>query len=652
MEKQTKRLPHARAIAAILALILCFTLVGMFGGCGETEKPPEPPIVLTPPEATPKVHSVAITYNDANVEGVLSVDVSQGTIKIDAVVSKDEGAEGTLGFASSTESVATVDGEGNVALLGAGETVLTASYGNEKCSIVLAVGGGTVGKYTVAVTDGNADITKASTGDIVTLTPVIPEHKEFVEWTFDYSDTPVTWISGNMFKMPAGDVTVKAVFTDMLYTLTLVGAKVTSDGGDTVQSGTVVGYDGTVETDEYAITEYKYPYETELSFAAVTPGANRMFVGWDKDIVNNRLNEEQEIDGVVMPDEPVTYWANFSDIRTKKLLTADGINNWETTVIDSDAFDPDPDLEGFSGYRVIIPANKVASSTFNEDIRGSVLNTVTNNSQAIRAIFKNHGRQPVTVEIYASYLTNLATSGWVTVPAGETVTKTFVALLGFPANPWWGFSLRENVGADGTVPLDIVMGCADAYPKGDKTLSVKSGTERVSLSQYADMVGSGLKLNVNNTYGWTLAASYEHGDTNVMCPTAKSARLTNLPAYDANDPYVTVYIRMLNQASSDHTYSYIFGLGKEANPLDDNLNVKPGTAVVDFTVSNHGETKLFALRVPRSEADTNFYFSIIKLEYDTPDKIKPESQAPYYAINFSLVLTYNNGIGFNGEVTE
>ena len=110
---------------------------------------------------------------------------------------------------------------------------------------------------------------------------------------------------------------------------------------------------------------------------------------------------------------------------------------------------------------------------------------------------------------------------------------------------------------------------------------------------------------------------------------------------------------MQNQASSDHTYKYRFAFGKDENPLDEEFNLKPDSKMVDFTVSNHGETKLFAIRLPRSEADTNFYFSLIKLEFDTPDGLKPSGVTPpYYALNFSVVLTYNNGIGFSGEVTE
>lgn len=642
---ENKKKTGAKILTLLLAFILCFALAGMFFGCGDETK--TPPIEFTPPAQTPKVHSVAITYNDENIEGLLSVDISQRTIKIGAVVSKDDDAAGALTYKSSAEAVATVDNEGNVMLLSAGETVLTAAYGDEKCSVVLAVESGYTGKYSVTVNGGRADLSSAAAGDIVTITPVIPEHKDFSEWSYADSATPVTWVSGNMFKMPAGNVTVKAVYVDKLYSLKLVGAKVTSDGNDEVKKGTVIGYDGS-QTDEYAITEYKYPYETKLSLAAVEPLSGRMFVGWDENIVNNRLDKEETIGDFIMPDESTTFWANFSDIKERKLLTAGGINNWETTVIDGTS--ADPELEGFSGYTVTIPAGKVGTPTgYNEDIHGSVLNTVTNNSQSIRAIFRNRGDKPVTVEIYASYLTNLATSGWVTVPAGETVTKTFIALLGFRANPWWGFSLRETVGPGADVPLDIVVGCGDAYPKGDKTLAVTGGTKRVALENYKRIMGA-LSPNLNNNYSWTFIADYEH--SNADLPAVISARLKNLPAYDENDPYVTIYIKMLNQASSDHTYHYRFGFGKDENPLDEDNNVRPDTKIVDFTVANHGETKLFAIRIPRSQSDENFYFSIIKLEYDTEDGTKPESVAPYYALNFSVVLTYNNGMGFDGEVTE
>ena len=637
-----------RTIMLIMAIVLCFAATAAFFGCS-TGGGTTPTYTYQPPEETPKVHSVSISYNDEAVQGVLSVDVTRGEIQLAADVQKDDGAQGTLAFTSSVPEVATVDETGKVTLVSAGETVITADFGGVKGNMVLVVSSGTTGRYTVTVADGSADITTASAGDIITLTPKIPAHKEFVEWSFAGSEAEVTWISGNMFKMPAGNVTVSATFTDMLYTLTLVGAKVTDDGNETVQEGTVVGYDGDTRSPEFAMTEYKYAYGTELDFEAVDPSGNYMFVGWDANTVNNRIDAEEEITGFVMPDEATTYWANFSPFTTKKLLTADGIQGWSTSIIDGAT--ADPVLEGLSGFAITIPADTSGTEGYNEDIHGSCLNTVENPSQAIRAIFRNRGNQPVTVEIYASYLTNLASSGRVTVQPGEVVTKTFIALLGFQYDPWWGFSVRENLTAEGgDVPLDIVMGCADAYPKGDKTLSVTAGTQLVSLDSYVKNQGNFGGARIDNSQGWTLVTGYEH-DPSTTLPVVLTARLNNLPEFDADDPYVTLYIKFQNQAASDHSYQYTFAFGTDANPLDESNQLKPGTKAVDFTVYNHGETKTFAIRLPRSQADS-FYFSIIKLEYDTPDKGKPVTMAPYYALNFSLVLTYNNGIGFTGEVTE
>lgn len=637
-----------RTIMLIMAIVLCFAATAAFFGCS-TGGNNTPPVTYQPPEETPKVHSVSISYNDEAVQGVLSVDVTRGEIQLGADVQKDDGAQGTLAFTSSVPEVATVDETGKVTLVSAGETVITADFGGVKSNMVLVVSSGTTGRYTVTVADGSADITTASAGDIVTLTPKIPAHKEFVEWSFAGSEAEVTWISGNMFKMPAGNVTVSATFTDMLYTLTLVGAKVTDDGNETVQKGTVIGYDGGTRSPEFAMTEYKYAYGTELDFEAVDPSGNYMFVGWDANTVNNRIDAEEEITGFVMPDEATTYWANFSPFTTKKLITADGIEGWNTSLIDGTA--ADPVFEGLSGFTVTIPADTSGTEDYNEDIHGSCLNTVENPSQAIRAIFRNRGNQPVTVEIYASYLTNLASSGRVTVQPGEVVTKTFIALLGFQTDPWWGFSVRENLTAEGgDVPLDIVMGCADAYPKGDKTLSVTSGTQLVSLDSYVNNLGNIGMARTDNSQGWTLITGYEH-DPAFTLPVVLTARLTNLPEYDADDPYVTLYIKFQNQAASDHSYQYTFAFGTDANPLDEDMQLKPGTKAVDFTVYNHGETKTFAIRLPRAQAD-NFYFSIIKRGYDTPDGGKPEVVEPYYAMNCSIVLTYNNGIGFTGEVTE
>ncbi len=677
---RTKLPSKARALVAVIATALCFA-AAFLTGCAAPDRTVETPLPsLTPPESTPKVHSVAITYNDKTVDGMLSVDLSFGSIELDAVVKKDDGAQGKLTFDSSNKSVATVENDGKVTLCDAGDTVITAKYGSESSKILLSVESGVHGKYTVTVVDGRANVTTATVGDIVTLTAVRPEHKDFSEWIFTDSQTPVTWVNGNMFKMPAGDVTIKAAFKDTLYTLRLVGGKVTSDGSASVQQGVVTGYDGSA-SDETAITEYKYAYNTPLTFSAVKPSSNRMFVGWDQNTVNNRIDAEMKVTGFGMPDETTTYWANYSDITTKKLLNAEKINIWQTTPIDGTLSNADPVFEGFSGYTFKIPGNTGKMDGYNECICGSVLNTVDHPSQAIRAIFRNRGDRPVTVELYASYLTNIATSGWVTVPAGQVITKTFVAILGFSGNPWWGFSVREYVGSGNDIPLDIAVGCADAYPKGDKTLGTVAGTVFPTFvgnqfwAQYGDASSSGPSIKGHDSDGrlngsWIYAANYEHYRPSGVF--VFSCEFDNLPEYDPEDPYMTVYIRLVNQAGSDHSYTYTFALKKDfgvpykcvdggANnepefDTDGNFQFNDGVAFADCTVSNHGQTELIALRVPRSkpiDGEKEVYQLFFMMNgYSTPDKTKPEVVAPYYANNYSIIMTYNNGIGFDGDFTE
>ena len=275
MMNRTKFPSKARIIAVLLAAVFCFASMGLLTGCTTPDREVVTPLPsLTPPESTPKVHSVVITYNDAAVNGQLTVDLSFGTLELGATVNKDDGAAGALMFDSTNREVAVVDKNGKVTLLSKGDTVITAKYGSESARVLLAVESGVAGKYTVTVVDGVANMTTATVGDIVTLSAKRPEHKDFSEWIFTDSETPVEWVSGNMFKMPEGNVTIKAAFVDTMYTLRLIGGKVVSDGNVSVQAGTITGYDGE-QSAENAITEYKYAYNTPLAFSAIKPCRRR-----------------------------------------------------------------------------------------------------------------------------------------------------------------------------------------------------------------------------------------------------------------------------------------------------------------------------------------------------------------------------------------
>ncbi len=684
---RTKMLSKATLIAVILAAILCFLSTGLVGCTTPDREVTTPLPPLTPPDPQPKVHSVVITYNDTAVNRQLAVDLSLRTIRVNATVTKDEGAIGTLSFDSSDKRVATIDGDGNITFAAAGDTVITARYGSESAQILLTVESGTVNRYTVTVVDGKASATTATAGEIITLTAIKPVHKDFSEWIYTDSETPVTWVSGNMFKMPEGNVTVKAGFVDTLYTLKLVGARVSDDGNYEVQKGVLTGFDSKeTENAETAVYEYKYAYGTKLTIDAVEPtSTNRMFVGWDRNTVNNRIDSEMTLDNFEMPDETVTYFANYSDISTKKLFeptvyipgTGDvsidnaspeykKFGNFPVDAIDGTAINSDPVFEGFSGYTVTIPGGTTGTSDFPENIRGSVLDA-SRQSQAVRAIFRNRGDKPVTVEIYASQVTNIATSGAVTVPAGGVVTKTFVAMLGLN-KPWWGFSVRENVGSGADIPLDMVVGCADAYPKGDRTLSVTSGTRLAKIAgdgRWWTQYGSNPPgFSVNNDYAWTQVSQYENQTSGKYVVTAQFDS-SMFPEYDPEDPYLTIYIRFVNRASSDHAYTYRVFLSETDHPikyigdnqndpdLDDNglyqMREDIPIAYTDITVSTHGQTELVALRVPHAadKAWYNFNIGIIKMGYSASDGTAGDNS---YAANFSMIMTYNNGIGFDGDI--
>jgi len=73
----------------------------------------------------------------------------------------------------------------------------------------------------ITVTGGTANPAAAPEGVVVTLTPVVPQGKEFVKWNVDSGSTAVT-ISNNKFTMPNGPVSITAEFKDA-----------TSDGGNT-----------------------------------------------------------------------------------------------------------------------------------------------------------------------------------------------------------------------------------------------------------------------------------------------------------------------------------------------------------------------------------------------------------------------------------
>lgn len=640
----------SKIIALLLCVILALCLIPSFAACGE-----EP---VDPPSSEYKVYSVTLQYNGKNIDGnVLNADVSAGTLQLTAKVVKDDGADGAVTYASSVAEVATVSKDGLVTLASKGETVITATAGDKKHEIVLVVADdySTADSYTVTVNGGTASVTSAAEGTYITLTANIPEHQDFIEWEFSEN---VSWINGNVFKMPASDVEVTAKFEAMKYTLNVVGATVvkadeiddptSSDGGNTE--------DG--ELPEYDMNVYRFEYGTEISVEAIEEPAGKIFVGWDYGVENNRVGEMgiPEYGPFSMPDSTLTVWAVFSDLNPK-LLTAAKTRNYYDTNNGSLTIEngvpkggsADPDLEGLSGYRLCFSGGESARSDYPENITGSVLNSTVMGTQIIKVILKNHSNYPVSLELYASFHGNMATSGEMTVEANSVLTTFFTAGMGI-YNPYMGVRLTQNLGGASSerFNVDMVAGVADYYPNGDKQLQVSGNAEYVVLKdEHPDSSGENRFISGN---GWTDykpatrnpdIGSYSMATWSNNFPAYnadalpyKVATIENMPEYDPDSPNVDIYVKTINNVNTleEPVLKLRYGIARSTSPDQNNL-----IDSVDVELTRTAETSVVKLTIPRTSADETFCLVV----YYT-DSIRDGA----HGVCFTFQLTYNNVMGY------
>lgn len=657
--KKTKRL---FALVLCLALALC-TAPGVIACGNKTEEqgkwvtpeiPPEQ--VVTPPAAVHRVYSVTLQYNDNNIDGgVLSVDKSAGSIRLTASVAKDDQADGTVKFDSSDKTVATVAADGVVTLVNKGETVISATVGDKSHDVVLVVGDSHTAapvSHKITVNGGTASVTSAVAGEYVTLAVEAPVHKDFEGWRFPNS---VTWISGNVFKMPDKDVVITAEFTDMLYTLNVVGATVTTANGEDDIEGEDGGHTNDGDTAEYAITTYRLPYDTTVDVAAIAEPEGKIFVGWDYGSQDNRVGDIGVPEySFTTPDETFTVWAIFGDLKTK-VLTASGIGSVAASAqindgVAPDGDFPDPVYEGLSGYRVTINAGATTSEGYtNENITGSDLNSINTGTRFMKAIFKNNSTDAVTVEVFASYYGILATSGHVKIEGGEIKKVFFTAGMGID-KPWMGFAVRENK-AKSQVVLDMVLGSAPMYPKGDKSLAVSGGPQYVNFKDASkDFIykADGDPFKVGGTYnrercvankvGAIYVANYAHsgcyGNVTPESPSYISTPIVNMPAFDASNPKGVIYGKYLNLALNPEV-SITTTLKLVISTTDD--PTQSAVASVDINSENIGDMFMFKLEWDRV-AGQNYYFSIVKEKLD--------ATGTYDANSFCIQMVYNNCIGY------
>ncbi len=675
-------------VVALLCMVLIFSMYACDGRGGTQVEPPEPVY---------KVNSVVIRHNSTPVEGTLSVNMTAGTVALAAGVTKDAEADGTVTWSSGDTAVATVADDGTVTLLKSGETVITAAAGNKKHEIVLVVGAVPTqpNAYTITVNGGTSNTSSAVEGSRITLTPDIPEHNEFVRWEYKINGEPADnlSVSGHLFLMPGANISVTAVFGHARYALNLVGAKVVKLNGEEYTETGVPGANtkpnvGGGALEEYALTTYQIPVTSTVLIETVDEPADKLFVGWDEGTINNRLADMSTEHEFTMPGETLTVWAQFG-ARNHELLTDTGAANgpsggngnysegfrriWQgQPALNDGSWTPDPsasvdpDLDGGSGYRLTYSAAQGAASGNPENITGSKFNTMGHGTLVMKWIFKNHSEtRAIVLEAYATQLGNNVTTGHVRVEPGEVKVVYTEGRLGLQ-NPWMGCVVREAIGGSSGEPrvlVDMVCVVAPKYPDGDKVLAVSGNAQWVNFhsnnqsrpySDFPQLYGgsaftrSGTWANadahwVNNAVGLTMLAAW---GANISLGATASVRISNMPAYNSDQPTTTVYLRVVNNIAQVATYKW--GISTLANDTGTYVVTFPGAPGEETPDRGGGytlgsfESKVIKLVIPRTQNDGGlFYLTVLKTYRDTTGSSDGVSGQ-----HLCMQMAYNNVFGY------
>lgn len=631
---------------------------GNDSGNGNTE-----PVVVAP-DPIKEVTSVTIKYNNiAENDGYINVDLSAGTIELTATVRVKNKCEYTLEFSSSNPSVAEITNDGKVTVKSAGETVITAKAGDKSHSVVLLVSGSKAGVYAISVQGGSADVENAKAGDLVTLSVEASKRELFKGWRFLDADTGEAieglWVNGNQFKMPEGNIVVKADFGVKTYALKVVDATIKNVTNEATEILFGPNIDG--------VTTYYVPAGAEITLMRNEELAGETFVGWDYLSEGGRRAGAGEREyRFTMPEEDLSVFAVFGE--TKRLTFSSfklaGSSNLVTTSITNgvvgESESADADLDGMNGYRFSFGAASSGNTGFSENVSGvNRFTTLGDGSQTIKILYKNNSNYDVVLEFYASQYSTIVSTGEVLVPANSVVESFLVADYGFH-NPSFGFALRNAVGgsSEEIVDVDMVWELADTYPYGDSSFDVY-GAEYVQLYSNPSAADYPANSGIRNNVYYTGPISGEHGGANVTAGSIGGrknvnnengityvntrdnytddskgtryiyAKLSNLPEYDPESPTVTVYFRFIN--TNSYSYTLSFGLGTSTDVNNDETRVS-----YELEVEPNG-SKLFGITIDREQAD-DIYFSIQILDKQGKNEY-----------NFSVQMMYNNRMGVKPE---
>lgn len=622
--------------------------------------------VVVAPDPIKEVTSVTIKYNNiAENDGYINVDLSAGTIDLTATVRVKNKCEYTLEFSSSNPDVAEITNDGKVTVKSAGETVITAKAGDKSHSVVLLVSGSKAGVYAVSVQGGSADVENAKAGDIITLSVEAAKRELFKGWRFLDAETGEAieglWVNGNQFKMPEGNVVVKADFDVRTYALRVVDATVKNITNEDTEVTFGPNIDG--------VTTYYVSAGAVITLVRNDEAAGETFVGWDHMSEGGRRAGAGEREyRFTMPEDDLSVFAVFGETKNLKFPMDNfglaGASSLEKSAITNgivgESESADADLDGMNGYRLSFSASSSGNTNFSENVTGvNRFTTLGDGSQTIKILYKNNSNYDVVLEFFASQYATIASTGEVLVPANSVVETFLVADYGFH-NPSFGFALRNAIGgsSEEIVDVDMVWELADTYPYGDRSFDVY-GAEYVQLYSDPNKADYPANSGIRNNVYYTGPIAGEHGGANVTKGSIGGrknvnnengityvntrddytdgsggtryiyAKLSNLPEYDPESPTVTVYFRFIN--TNSYSYTLSFGLGTSTDVNNDETRVS-----YELEVEPNG-SKLFGITIDRDQAD-DIYFSIQILD----QKAKNE-------YNFSVQMMYNNRMGVKPE---
>lgn len=445
------------------------------------------------------------------------------------------------------------------------------------------------------------------------------------------------------------------------YTLTLNNATVVSANGKEV-AGVQDG-----ET-----TTYNFVKGTEVTIRANEDPEGKMFVGFDKDAIDNRVGQEgvREYTFVTgKEDTSITAVYNTLEyvlpgIQDGSKFDGHGLTDAAAEKITEST---DPDLEGLKGYSITLPDNHAGKVDYSKETmaKSNLLTSTDFADKTVKVIVKNHSDYDVYVDVYFSYFGNGDETGKFLVPAHGTAKKFMHAYIGLNSCAW-GIAVAEDIGGDGTgtVKLDLVAGAAKTLQKS-RSLALAYTENSDDYMQFGETSDSprvkdgsaGLvNTGASNGYGiggngwysdkcgaWVYAGNLKTG-TSSGTGASTGLRIDNWPDQTFKEK-VTVYVKITNTTTfanpTNTLYICVAGHTRQVVPL---LN-KPTARIiashkVEFTESH--QSVVFAMEVdPSISGSTNLHMNFAKLTAD----IENEKALGVKKTTFIAQFAYTNIFG-------